>query len=299
LLHAALRGAFGEDVQQAGSLVAPDRLRFDFTLARAPTEKELRQVEDTVRRQIQADLPVCAEEMEFEAAMARGALAFFGDKYGDRVRVVQIGGDDVSLELCGGTHVAATSEIGDVRLESSEAVSRGTRRLEMIAGQALQQRLREHYDVLQEVASELKVPPREVPAAVRELKEAKKHLAKARKSLSLYRAEDLLQAAEGRLLRAKLPSDIDLKDALDHLGKKLGPESVVFLVQVEGGKLRYGARVGKSAPFHASADDLVRDFAAATGGSGGGKGQFAQGGGGEPGLLEAGWRALAKRLETP
>ena len=134
LLHAALRRLLGTHVQQAGSLVAPDRLRFDFNHYQRVDEDQLRQMEKEVNQQIFAALPVRAEETDYQTALDRGALAFFGEKYGDRVRTLAVG--DYSLELCGGTHVRNTAEVMAFRIINEGSVATGVRRIEAVTGWA-------------------------------------------------------------------------------------------------------------------------------------------------------------------
>ncbi|MDX1566899.1 MAG: alanine--tRNA ligase-related protein, partial [Longimicrobiales bacterium] len=174
LLHAALRAVLGDHVVQRGSLVAPERLRFDFAHTAPMTEEEIAEVEGRVNEAVWADLPVRTDQMEYEEALEQGAMALFGEKYGDRVRVVRV--DDVSLELCGGTHVDHTGEIGLFRLVSESGVAAGVRRVEAVTGPAAYRYLREQEEKLDRVARMLKTDPDNLQARIRQLRDERDEL---------------------------------------------------------------------------------------------------------------------------
>ena len=192
LLHAALRNRLGEHVTQKGSLVAPDRLRFDFSHPKALTAEEIAQVEADVNAEIRANEAVSTRLMTPDEAVASGALALFGEKYGDEVRVLSMGRDTgkrYSVELCGGTHVAATGDIQLLKIISESAVSSGVRRIEALTGEAARQWLNARDEKLRETAASLKASPDEVPARVAALVEERRRLerelADAKKALAM------------------------------------------------------------------------------------------------------------------
>ena len=166
LLHAALRARLGDHVRQAGSYVGPDKLRFDFTHSAKLSEEDRRHVEDEVNARILESLPVRPITTTLDEARALGAMALFGEKYGDVVRMVEIGDGSLSRELCGGTHVRATSEIGLLRITSEGSSAANVRRIEALTGPAAVQLMREHDELLRETADELRTQPERVPEAV-------------------------------------------------------------------------------------------------------------------------------------
>src|SRR5690606_24515715 len=174
LLHAALRKVLGTHVVQRGSLVAPDRLRFDFSHPRPMTPEEIRQVEEEVNRAIFADQDVCADYMGYREAVDRGAMALFGEKYGDVVRVIEVPG--VSLELCGGTHVRHTGEIGLFRIVSESGVASGVRRIEAVTGSASYRRVLEQEARLRDAAALLKTSPDNLLRRIEQLLESNREL---------------------------------------------------------------------------------------------------------------------------
>jgi alanyl-tRNA synthetase len=176
LLHAALRKTFGTHVKQAGSLVAPDRLRFDFTHYAAPDEQDLLDIEDMVNEQILKNEEVVTTVMDLDAAVGTGAMALFGEKYADEVRVLSI--DDFSRELCGGTHVRRTGDIGLFKVISEGSVAAGTRRIEAVTGEGVLKQLREAGQTLALLADSLHSKPEELLPAVEKLAESEKKLRK-------------------------------------------------------------------------------------------------------------------------
>src|SRR5438034_5683345 len=197
LLHAALRRILGTHVTQAGSLVAPDHLRFDFSHGAQVKDREIEQVEELVNEHVQANTPVTNAEMDLDAALAAGAMALFGEKYGDRVRVVKIG--DFSTELCGGTHLDTTGQIGFFKVAEEGAVASGVRRIEAVAGTAAVEAVARRERVLREVADILKVGAEEAPQRLRKLldeqKTLERQLAEVETRLARRRADDLVASA--------------------------------------------------------------------------------------------------------
>ena len=186
LLHAALRKTLGSHVKQAGSLVAPDRLRFDFSHYKRLEEEDLRDIEDIVNRDILSNLVVETKRMDLESAVGSGAMALFGEKYGEEVRVVSIG--EVSKELCGGTHVRRTGDIGLFKLVSESSVAAGVRRIEALTGEGVLGHLRRSEESLERLAVALRAKPEDLVGAVERLRESEKKL---RKELDLGQGAEL------------------------------------------------------------------------------------------------------------
>src|SRR5690606_30225312 len=252
LLHEALRQSLGTHVAQKGSLVAPDRLRFDFSHPKPMTEDELRQVEDLANEIVLQNEPVVTRLMSVEDAIAEGAMALFGEKYGDEVRVVSMGtalrgekaGRTYSMELCGGTHVRATGDIGLIRLVSEGAVAAGVRRIEALTGEAARRHLDEQDRRLKAAAAALKVAPAEVAARVEavleERRKLERELSEARKKLALGggKTGETAEVREvagtrflGRVVEGVAPRDLK---ALADDGKKAVGSGVVAFVGIGG-----------------------------------------------------------------
>jgi alanyl-tRNA synthetase len=290
LLQAALRQVLGPHVSQAGSWVGPDRTRFDFTHHQALTEDQLLQVEDLVNAWILEDRPVIIEEVPLAEALQRGALALFGEKYGDTVRLVAVEG--VSLELCGGTHVSRTGEIGSLRIISQSAVAAGVRRIEAVAGLVAVARHRQRDALLAELSQQLQVPPEELSqrlAALQErIRELQEELKRARQTRARTDLAALISQAEqigpAKLVAAAVPgADRELLGQLaDEIAARL-PNGVVLLGADNEGKVALVCKVSDALVARgAHAGELIRAVAALCGGSGGGRPQFAQAGGKEP-----------------
>jgi len=293
LLQAALRDVLGDHVQQSGSWVGPDRLRFDFTHFSDVSPLELRSVEDRVNAWIRADLDVEPQNMALDAALERGATALFGEKYGDEVRVVCVLGDDgdeLSMELCGGTHVGRTGEVGVFRIVSESSVAAGVRRIEAVTGGPAIERAREESELLGEIADLMKVSRDGLATRAREMiaelsrlrKETEAARSRSAAAAMATVAEEAVEVAGMRVARARTEAqDIPaLRGQADELRERLGSgagvlgcvigDSAVLVVVVtkdivEAGTLKAG--------------DLVREVAAEMGGRGGGKPHLAQGGG--------------------
>jgi alanyl-tRNA synthetase len=297
LLHEALRRHLGTHVSQKGSLVAPDRLRFDISHTKAISLEELRRIEDEVNERIRLNTPVDTRLMTPEEAIAAGAMALFGEKYGDEVRVLSMGGADgekYSVELCGGTHAGRTGDIGLFRIVGEGAVSAGVRRIEALAGVAAEEYVRHQLDLLNEAAAALKVRAEDLPARLSALVEGQRRvereLSDARKALALAgggapgggtNADEIRQVGNVKLIGRVLNGvpGKDLKGMADEFKKKLG-SGVVALVGVEEGKASAVVGVTDDLSKTLSAVDLVKAAVTALGGKGGGgRPDMAQGGG--------------------
>ncbi len=290
LLHAALRNVLGKHVEQRGSLVAPDRLRFDFAHPRPMTPDEIRAVEAEVNAAILRDIDVRTEITTYPEAVKRGAMALFGEKYGDEVRMVQV--PDVSLELCGGTHVRHTGDIGLFRIVTESGIASGVRRIEAVTGSGAYRRSVERDAILEEAAAVLKAPvdglPRRIEQLAQELKDLRRQLEKARAGVAADVVGELLSAAVSvdgiRVVAAEV--DVETSDELralgDRLRERIGSGAAIVAGRSEE-RVAFVAVVTDDLPGRGvRADRLVREIAAMTGGSGGGRPHMAQGGAGDP-----------------
>jgi alanyl-tRNA synthetase len=294
LLHAALRERLGTHVRQAGSAVRPDKLRFDFTHGQALGPEDLRAIEDRVNEWIKASRPVRWLEMERAEAERLGAMALFGEKYGEWVRVVEV--DGVSRELCGGTHVANTAEIGIFKIASEGSSAANVRRVEALSGPAAIDWFREREQRLAEVGDLFGSPQDPVSGARRaaeQLREAGEGAQQARKQLLGEEAERLVgEASEAGGLKlvaspAPLADQKQLLDLANRVLSKLGGDSVVVLGGAEGGKVALVVLASKGAVERGlSAAEIVREAAPVVGGGGGGRDDMAQAGGKDPAKLE-------------
>ena len=296
LLHEALRRHLGGHVTQKGSLVAPDRLRFDISHTKAISAEELRRIEDEVNDRIRHNSAVETRLMTPDEAIAAGAMALFGEKYGEEVRVLSMGGGDgqrYSVELCGGTHARRTGDIGLFRIVGEGAVSAGVRRIEALAGHAAEAYVRHQIDLLNEAAATLKVRAEDLPARLaalvdgqrkveRELSDARKALALAGGSSSGSSAADEVRDVGGVKLIGRVLNGVpgkDLKGMADEFKKKLG-SGVVALIGIEDGKASAVVGVTDDLAKTHSAVELVKAGVVALGGKGGGgRPDMAQGGG--------------------
>ena len=292
LLHAQLRNVLGQHVQQAGSLVAPDRLRFDFTHGSLLTQDEIDRVSENVNNLILANYPVMTLHKNYKDAVGDGAMALFGEKYGDVVRVVRTGWPDekpVSMELCGGTHVTQTAEIGSVVIVSEGSVGAGLRRIEALTGRGAQQFIQQRLKKLQTAAAYLKAAPDEIDRKVLEVIEqaqvVEKELAKARREAAKHDVESLLNDVANvsgvSVLTAKvnaLDSEM-LREMSDWLRAKMG-SGVVALGAVFGDKPNLLVAVTQDMVERGlDAGKIVRQAAQHIGGGGGGRPTLAQAGG--------------------
>jgi alanyl-tRNA synthetase len=296
LLHEALRRHLGEHVTQKGSLVAPDRLRFDISHTKAISLEELRKIEDEVNERIRKNSSVDTRLMTPEEAIAAGAMALFGEKYGEEVRVLSMGGEDgqkYSVELCGGTHALRTGDIGLFRIIGEGAVSAGVRRIEAVAGAAAEEHVRHQAQLLADAAAVLKVRPEDLPARLqalvdgqrkieRELSDARRALALAGGGGAAASPADEVRDVGGVKLIGRVLNGVpgkELKGMADEYKKKLG-SGVVALIGVEDGKASAVVGVTDDLSKSLSAVELVKAGVAALGGKGGGgRPDMAQGGG--------------------
>ncbi len=294
LLHAALRRLLGEHVLQKGSLVAPDRLRFDFSHPEPLGAGQLCEIEALVNRQIRSNTEVRVQVMPMQQAQQMGAMALFGEKYGDEVRVLAIG--DFSIELCGGTHVSRTGDIGLFRITAESGVAAGIRRIEAVTGEAAVTGMQQDRARLETLAGLLRVPVEKVPERVEQLLEAgreqERTIAALKAKLSSASGSDLAARAveiDGiRVVAARLEgADVKtLRETVDQLKNKLGTAAVI-LASVEEGKVRLVAGVTKDACERIPAGELVNHVAQQVGGRGGGRPDMAQAGGNDPDALPA------------
>jgi alanyl-tRNA synthetase len=298
LMHSALRAVLGTHVQQKGSLVDHTRTRFDFSHNSPVTAEEIARIEDQVNRAILANVAVTATHMKYDAAIKSGAMALFGEKYGDEVRVLQMGSpeNNFSTELCGGTHVARTGDIGLFKIVSEGGVAAGIRRVEAITGEGALAYLRETENKLSGAAALLRAGPDDLAAKVQQLldrnKQLEKELAATRQKLASGGAQDL--SAQTREIKGVkvLAAAIDgmgasdLRTLMDQLKNKLGSGIVVLGTSAEG-KAALIAGVTADLTGKVKAGDLVNFVAQQVGGKGGGRPDMAQAGGTQPENLPA------------
>ncbi|MFS8873769.1 alanine--tRNA ligase [Synechococcus sp. R50.1] len=307
LLQAALKRIVDPSIGQAGSLVAFDRLRFDFTLSRPVTPEELEQIENLVNTWIAEAHAAQVAIMPLAEAKARGAVAMFGEKYGAEVRVIDFPG--VSMELCGGTHVNNTAEIGLFKIIAETGVAAGIRRIEAVAGPAVLEYLNERDRVVRELSAQFKAKPQELPERVAalqaELKAAQKELEEVRSQLALVQAERLLAQAVAvgdlKVLVAELGSTTPeaLKTAAEHLLHKLGEGAVVLGSVPEAGKVSLVAAFSPAVQqLGLKAGSFIGEIAKLTGGGGGGRPNLAQAGGKQPEKLAEALQVARERLQA-
>jgi alanyl-tRNA synthetase len=304
ILHATLRSVLGEHVKQAGSLVAPDRCRFDFTHYTALTEREKERIEELVNERIIENHPVETAVMDIEQAMATGAMALFDEKYGDTVRVVTV--KDVSKELCGGTHTKASGDIGLFKIVSEGGIAAGVRRLEILAGRRAYQAVRKEEQSLQEIARLLKASDPDIVGRVEklvsQLKETEKELDKLKHRLQSSQAGDILSEARevaGVKILAKRVDNMeqkDLRDFGDKLRDKLG-SGILALGSAKDDKVALIVMVSKDLTHRFHAGSIIKELAAVLGGTGGGKPDLAQAGGKDPARLDTALAALPGLVE--
>ena len=312
LLHEALRRHLGTHVTQKGSLVAPDRLRFDISHTKPITQEELRKVEDEVNERIRLNSSVDTRLMTPEEAIAAGAMALFGEKYGDEVRVLSMGGKDgetYSVELCGGTHALRTGDIGLFRIVGEGAVSAGVRRIEAVAGNAAEEHVRHQIDLLNQAAAVMKVRAEDLPTRLQALidgqRKIERELSEARKALAMAggggtSAADEVRQVGGVKMIGRVLNGVpgkDLKGMADEFKKKLG-SGVVALIGVEEGKASAVVGVTDDLSTKLSAVELVKAGVAALGGKGGGgRPDMAQGGGPDAAKAPEALKAIEAALE--
>jgi alanyl-tRNA synthetase len=294
LLHRALRIVLGDETHQAGSLVAPDRLRFDFTSIDAMSPEQVNRVSEIVNEQVVASLPVGARETSYDEAVAGGAMALFGEKYGERVRVVEI--DGFSQELCGGTHLRHTGEVGPFVVVSEGSVAAGVRRIEALTGSAAIERNLRQQAMLESMAREARVAwtdlPDQLSAMRSRQREAEREIARLRGQLAGSSVDDLIGSAievDGiRLVAASVPAESrdDLRQIGDRLRDKLGSGVVVLGAVIEERPSLLAMVTSDVVGRGVKAGDLVRESALHVDGRGGGRPDLAEAGGKDPAGLD-------------
>jgi len=291
LLHAALRQVLGTHVKQAGSLVAPDRLRFDFVHLQPVTHDQIVEIERIVNEQIMRNTPVDTEERSTEEAIAQGAMALFGEKYGDKVRVVSIPG--FSMELCGGTHVSATGDIGFFIILSEGGVKAGVRRIEALTGSGAVEWAQRQRAALADVSEALRVPADQAVAAIERLQADAKRLSREVAQLKTRLAtggggagepDDIVTLPSGIRLARRKVADMDkdgLRSVADSLKAKI-ESGVVVLASATDGKVQIVVAVTPDLTSKIKAGQIVKEIAPIVGGGGGGRPDFAEAGGKQP-----------------
>ena len=307
LLHAALRQVLGEHVQQKGSLVDSQRFRFDFSHFEAMTDEQIAQAEAIVNAQIRANTPVQTELMELEAAKAKGAMALFGEKYAGEVRVLTMGADDFSIELCGGIHAKRTGDIGFIRITSEGGIASGVRRVEAVAGAEALAYTQEREAQLSQAASQLKTKPEQLverlSASMDRSKQLEKELEQLKAKLASAAGSDLagqaVEIGDVKLLAMHVEGadGKSLRDLMDQLKNKLGRCALV-LAAVNGDKVSLIAGVSKDLTGQIKAGELVNHVATQVGGKGGGRPDMAQAGGSDPAALPAALESVQAWVES-
>jgi alanyl-tRNA synthetase len=304
LLHAALRDVLGPHVKQAGSLVAPDRLRFDFSHYAALTDDEITEIERLVNNEILHNRETQTEVKAFDEALKGGAMALFGEKYGSNVRVVSVPG--FSMELCGGTHVHATGDIGPFKIIDDSSIAAGVRRIEAVTADAAIARFQADEAVIEQLSQSLKVATNDIPSQVdklqeqvrkyeREIEQLKLKIAQAEASTAADNAREIggVKALATRV--ANLDAN-GLRQLADNLAGKL-KSGVVVLGQASDGKASLVVRVTDDLTKRLNAGQIVRETSALIGGKGGGRADMATGGGSQPENLESALEASYKVIE--
>ena len=294
ILHSVLRKELGQHVRQAGSLVTPDRLRFDFSHTGATPDEKLALIETEVNQHIREDARVSIQELNYDEAIRHGALAFFGDKYGDRVRVVKIG--DFSTELCGGTHVRASGEIGLFKLHFEGGIAAGVRRVEAFTGAGALDLIQTYEQRLKEIGDLIRAGADDAVEKIRKLldrqKELEKEIEKLRGQLEKDQIPALLakkQSINGINLLITQVDGADgkqLREIADQLKEKLG-SGVLVLASAGDANVNLVASVTKELTQRYHAGNIIRELAGIVGGGGGGRPDFAQAGGKEPAKIAA------------
>ena len=314
LVHSALKEVLGTHVKQAGSVVAPNFLRFDFTHYQPISPSELLEIEDLVNREILKNDPVKTDLMPIEEAMRSGAMALFGEKYGATVRVLSIGGGEFSKELCGGTHVRATGDIGSFKITSDEAVASGVRRIRAITGLDAFARFREDEFLIEKSLGALRTQRDNLPLAIEKLQEELKKARRENDDLKMKIAtgatggaaanEDEAREINGVKVIAKTIDGLD-KGGMRHLSDTLMSKiksGVVILARTEDDKVSFIVRVSDDLTGKIKAGEIVKQIAPIVGGRGGGKPDMAEGGGTDAGklneALKASYEVVAQMAEN-
>ncbi len=302
LLHAALREVLGEHVEQRGSLVDAQRLRFDFSHGEPVTESEIAKIEALVNAEIQRNTEVTTQILNYDEAIARGAMALFGERYGDSVRVLEMG-DGFSVELCGGTHVRRTGDIGVLRVVSESGIAAGVRRIEAVSGPGALEWIEQGEAQLKELGQLVRSPRHQLGEKVRQLvaqqRDLQRQLEQLQAKLALAKGSDLADQARDVGGIAVLAARLEEGDSkamlttLDRLKDKLG-SAVILLGQVDEGRVSLIAGVTRDLTDRISAGDVIKEIGAQVGARGGGRPDMAQGGGGDkPEALDEALDSLA------
>jgi alanyl-tRNA synthetase len=311
LMHAALRSVLGDHVNQKGSLVNDEKLRFDFSHTGVITATQLDEIESQVNKQIMLNTPVYTEVMEFDDAVARGAMALFGEKYGDEVRVLSMGGD-YSLELCGGTHVERTGAIGLFKIKLENGIAAGTRRIEAVSGEEALESVRQNEKLISSISSVLKVGASEIDTRIAQVITENKALHRQVEQLGLQIASNKSSDLSDQVSRIGnvdfLAVEIDgdskaMMQTLDTLRSKLSVSSIIVLAQVSEGKVGMVVSVSKALTERVQAPELLSAIAEKVGAKGGGRADLARAGGGSnpegiAGALTDAKSWLLSRLES-
>jgi alanyl-tRNA synthetase len=299
LVHAALREILGPHVKQYGSLVAPNRLRFDFAHFKPLSSRDIDEAEALVNEQVRRNAQVQTNVMGIQEAVSGGALAFFGDKYGDKVRVVAI--NTFSKELCGGTHCLQTGEIGSFRIISETGVAAGVRRMEALTGSGAMAHVKQLEAEVRELTELLKVGPSELVAKTRklitQLKDKERELEQVKLKLASGAKDEAdVRTIQGLRVHAQRADGLaitELRTLIDQLRDKI-KSGVIALGSVQDGKVALLVAVTKDVVGRVRAGDLIKEMATEIGGTGGGRPELAQAGGKNPERLDA---ALTKVFE--
>ncbi|MEX2372372.1 MAG: DHHA1 domain-containing protein, partial [Dehalococcoidia bacterium] len=322
LLHAALRSVLGTHVRQAGSYVGPDRLRFDYTHPEAPSDATLRTIQRTVNEKVRADIRSATFELEYDEAMQRGAIAFFEDRYTDRVRMVEYcdsrGLDPdhrhtqecYSRELCGGTHLDATGQVGTFVIVADTSIGAGLRRIEALTGRPAEAYVEDRIAMLDTLSRRFRVPVAEVPQRIetleQSLEEQRRRADEASRRASAGAADDLVSRAvdvAGVLVlveRVTVEDAAALRPMVDRLREQLGTAFVTLAADIDGKPNFIAAATDDVVARGLRADEIVKVAAGIAGGGGGGRPQLAQAGGRDASrideALEAARAAVRERL---
>jgi alanyl-tRNA synthetase len=300
LMHAALKKILGDHVEQRGSLVSPDHLRFDFTHPKAVTEEELLDIERMVNEEIRVNPASQTEVMSFDDALETGATALFGEKYGDRVRVLRL--SDFSTELCGGTHVDRVGDIGQFKIVEESAIAAGIRRITAVAGGVAVKQIQTVETQLRQLARSLNIAPEGLDKRIKQILEQnrslEKELEEIKSKLASASGDELagqaVDVGDIKVLAARLDG-VDprsLRDMVDRLKDRLG-KSVIVIGSADSGKVRLAAGVSKDLVTRVQAGNLVNFVAQQVGGKGGGRPDFAQAGGSQPENLDGALTSVA------
>ena len=306
ILHSVLREELGSHVRQAGSLVAPDRLRFDFNHGGPIAPGKLEGIEAKVNERIRLDAEVRIEESSYDEAVRRGALAFFGEKYGERVRVVRIG--DFSTELCGGTHVHRSGEIGIFKLQTEGGVAAGVRRVEAVTGEGALDLIRRYEQSLKEIGELVRASADETVEKVKKLlqqqRELEKEIERLRGQFGRNQIPDLLakrQNIDGASVLITRVDGVDakqLREIADQLKEKMG-SGFIFLASPGENSVTLVASVSADLTKRFHAGNVIKEVAPIVGGGGGGRPDFAQAGGKEPSKTDEALKRVWEIIEKP